>query len=136
MEGLIRRFLDNCCEIIPIGKTEMFEYIEKPGGLDGEVLEVSLGFGPMNYLTYTIDCYQLYLWFLGWPDRPPLMSINFLEFAMAVVHVEPRIRVINNWRYQSNEIEIPAEARPLIGKMFLGVRHKTKLWESGNRYHY
>lgn len=125
--------------MMPVGETKIFEYLsdlENPVQVDGfeTMKEVFLFMGPENYLTYTVDCYQLYLWYCGFGDRPLAGSVEFLEFVMEILKY-PRIKIINNWRYEINKIAYPAQVRPFLGKMFLGIRHNP-LKESGSRRHY
>lgn len=140
MNRFVRRFITQCCELMPEGNVPIFEYEEDPDAISPipgmEVMkETQIATGPQDYLTYTIDCYQLYLWYLGWKDRPLAGNMPFTEFVIEISK-EPKIKIIKNWRYQAGNMYLPEEIKPLLGKMFIGVRHNTKTWESGNRYRY
>jgi len=125
---------------MPNGNTEILEYEDDPSGDDfgtGLIPQKirRLGTGPENYLTYTIDCYQLYLWYMGWGDRPLAGRMPFVEFVTEVLK-EPKIKIIKNWRYKASSVKTPNEIRPFLGKMFLGVRFLDKLTIAEDRMRY
>ena len=123
---------------MPDGNTPIYKMVDSvdqkdvPEGFTKQD-EIFLRNGPENWVIWTIDCYQLYLNFMGWDGRAPMVKPDQVEFVKYVMKT-PGVFVINNFRYNLDNKSDPEINKHLIAKMFIGLRYKDKFWMANDRH--
>lgn len=121
----VANFIKYQCELMPPGTVPIYE--TKPTGRQiygcDEFEDILVSYGPENWITYRIDCYQLYLFFCSWKSVRRNNKLGPEMFAREMVKTEG-VCIVDNYRYAKLAKEMPEWTQALNGKMFLGIRHR------------